>query len=169
MSEARRRLDIGDFVILLYIAAFVRQYLWFVGDNRLAWPLTVALSALVWWLHWRTKETPKGRTPAFFWLTVALPLFFFYALRAALPDLSWDVLDYRLINAERAMRGWPMLADDFFPVRFPFNPAPDVVMGLGRYLFGYRLGTLVNFSVLVWTGVLLERMLRGFVKGERAR
>ncbi len=169
MAEARRRLDIGDFVIFLYIAAFVRQYLWVVGDNRVAWPLTVAVSAFVWYLHWRTKEVSTGRVPRLFWLTVALPLFFFYALRATLPDLSWDVLDYRLVNAERAMRGWPMLAGDFFPVRFPFNPAPDVVMGLGRYLFGYRLGTLVNFSVLVWTGMLLERMLRGFVKGDWAR
>jgi hypothetical protein len=122
MAEPRRRLDIGDFVIVLYIAAFVRQYLWVVGDNRVAWPLTVAVSALVWYLHWRTKEVSTGRAPRLFWLAVALPLFFFYALRATLPDLSWDVLDYRLINAERAMRGWPMPAGDFFPVRFPFQP-----------------------------------------------
>ncbi|HEU4597865.1 MAG TPA: hypothetical protein VFS10_22245, partial [Pyrinomonadaceae bacterium] len=169
MTEPRRRLDIGDFVILLYIAAFVRQYLWVAGDNRLAWPLTVALAALIWWLHWRAKEASTTRAPAFFWPTVALPLFFFYALRAALPDLSWDVLDYRLINAERALRGWPMIEGDFFPVRFPFNPAPDMVMGLGRYLLGYRLGTLVNFAVLVWTAMLLERLLRAFVKSDRAR
>jgi hypothetical protein len=169
MAEPRRRLDIGDFVILLYAAAFVRQYLWAVGDNRLAWPLTVALTALVWYVHWRTKEASPARAPRSFWPVVALPLFFFYALRATLPDLSWDVLDYRLINAERALRGWPVRAGDFFPVRFPFNPAPDMVMGLGRYLLGYRLGTLVNFCVLVWTGMLLERLLRGFVRGDRAR
>ncbi len=169
MAEARRRLDLGDFVIFLYTAAFVRQYLWLVGDNRLAWPLTVVLTALVWYAHWRTKEASGERTPRLFWLTVALPLFFFYALRATLPDLSWDVLDYRLINAERALRGWPMREGDFFPVRFPFNPAPDMVMGLGRYLLGYRLGTLVNFSVLVWTGMLMERLLRAFISSARAR
>ena len=165
----RRRFDIGDLVILLYITAFVRQYLWVVGDNRVAWLLTVALSALVWYLHWRTKEASADRTPALFWPVVALPLFGFYALRAALPDLSWDVLDYRLINAERALRGWPFGPGDFFPTRFPFNPAPDMLMGLGRYLLGYRLGTLVNFSVLVWTGMLLERLLRFFIERAGAR
>jgi hypothetical protein len=164
-----RCLDIGDLIIFLYIAAFVRQYLWLVGDNRLAWPLTLLLSALVWGLHWRTKEPAGDATPAMFWPSVALPLFGFYALRAALPDLSWDVIDYRLINAERALSGWPIRPGDFFPTRFPFNPAPDMVMGLGRYLLGYRLGTLVNFSVLVWTGMLLERLLRAFVRGATAR
>jgi hypothetical protein len=167
--NALRHLDPGDFIIFLYITAFVRQYLWLVGDNRLAWPLTILLSALVWYLHWRTKESPADATPALFWLTVALPLFGFYALRAALPDLSWDVIDYRLINAERALDGWPVRPGDFFPTRFPFNPAPDMVMGLGRYLLGYRLGTLINFAVLVWTGVLLERLLRTFVRSARTR
>ncbi len=153
----------GDLILFLYAAAFLRQYLWVVPDNRLAWALVALASALVFYLHWRTKDVDAERTPAAFWPLVALPLFFFYALRAALPDMSWDVLDYRLINAERALTGWPMRAGDFFPVRFPFNPAPDMVMGLSRRVLGYRLGTLVNFAVLVWTGTVLEKLLRTFV------
>ncbi|HZB45288.1 MAG TPA: hypothetical protein VE360_08595 [Pyrinomonadaceae bacterium] len=153
----------GDLILFLYAAAFLRQYLWVVPDDRLAWALVALAAAPVFYLHWRTKDVDAVRTPAAFWPLVALPLFFFYALRAALPDMSWDVLDYRLINAERALTGWPMRAGDFFPVRFPFNPAPDMVMGLSRRLLGYRLGTLVNFAVLVWTGTVLEKLLRTFV------
>ncbi|HYE14222.1 MAG TPA: hypothetical protein VD968_07275 [Pyrinomonadaceae bacterium] len=164
----RRRLEVGDAVLALYIAAFARQFFWPVGDNRAAWALTVALTAFVWLMHWRTKEA-AGRTPALFWPVVALPLLFFYSLRAALPDLSWDVLDYRIINAERSFRGWPIPAADFFPTRFPFNPAPDMVMGLARRLLGYRLGTLVNLGAMVWAGAVLERLLRGFIRGAPAR
>ncbi|MDQ3805037.1 MAG: hypothetical protein M3416_14565, partial [Acidobacteriota bacterium] len=158
----RRRLEVGDFVILLYVAAFARQYFWPVGNNAAAWALTSLLTAFVWFWHLRTKGEAE-RTPAAFWVVAALPLVFFYALRAALPDMSWDVLDYRLVNAERALRGWPMIAGDFFPSRFPFNPAPDMALGLGRRLLGYRLGTVVNLLVLVWAGTILEKLLRPFV------
>lgn len=162
-QDSRRRFEIGDLIVFFYIAVFVRQYLWAIGNNWLAWSLTAVVSALVWFWHWRTKEPVAQSTPLFFWLTVALPFFGFYALRAALPDLSWDLLDFRVMNGERALRGWPLIAGDFFPSRFPFNPAPDMVMSLGRHLFGYRLGTLINFSVIVWVGIILERILRPLV------
>ena len=168
LDGLRRRLELGDFVILLYLAAFVRQYFWPVGDNFAAWSLTAIITAAVWLWHLKTKEE-TGRTPAAFRVVVALPLLFFYALRAALPDMSWDVLDYRLVNAERGLRGWPMIAGDFFPSRFPFNPAPDMALGLGRHLLGYRLGTAVNLAVLVWAGAILEKLLRPFVARTWAR
>ena len=57
---------------------------------------------------------------------------------------------HHAIHGERpAMRGWPMLEGDFFPVRFPFNPAPDMLTGLFRHLLGYRLGTVVNLLALL--------------------
>ena len=107
-DSVRRKLETGDLVLFLYAAAFLRQYLWVVPGNSLAWALVALAAALVFYLHWRTKDVDAERTPAAFWPLVALPLFFYYALRAALPDMSWDVLDYRLINAERALTGWPM-------------------------------------------------------------
>jgi hypothetical protein len=160
--DGLRRLGVGDLVILLYVAAFARQYFWPVGNGAAAWALTVVVAAAVWLWHLRTKDA-QSPTPRAFWALVVPPLVFFYALRAALPDMSWDVLDYRLVNAERALRSWPMIEGDFFPSRFPFNPAPDMALGLGRRLLGYRLGTVVNLLVLIWAGTILERILRPFV------
>jgi hypothetical protein len=157
-----RRLEVGDVVLLFYVAAFARQYFWPVGSGAAAWALTLLATAAVWLWHLRTKDE-TGPTPRAFWALVVPVLVFFYALRAALPDMSWDVLDYRLVNAERALRGWPLIAGDFFPSRFPFNPAPDMALGLSRHLLGYRLGTVLNLLVLVWAGTLLEKLLRPFV------
>lgn len=168
-QDSRRRFELGDLLIFFYIAVFVRQYLWPISNNWLAWSLVALISALAWFWHWRTKGSATQPAPPFFWLAVALPFFGFYVLRAALPDLSWDLLDFRLMNGERALRGWPLIAGDFFPSRFPFNPAPDMVMSLGRHLFGYRLGTLINFSVIVWVGMILERILRPFVRRDSLR
>jgi hypothetical protein len=169
LDDILRKIEVGDAVLFLYIAAFARQFFWPLASNRLAWTLTILTSALVFALHWRKKPLEADRTPRVFFLIVLLPLAFFYALRVSLPDMSWDVLDYRLINAERALNGWPMIAGDFFPVRFPFNPAPDMVMGISRHLLGYRLGTIVNVAVLAWTGMILERLLRAFVTRDALR
>ena len=159
-----RNLDIGDAVILAYIAAFVRQYLWIIDSNSLSWVLTILVSVLVWFVHLRTKEHSTESTPFQFWLVVALPLFVIYAMRAAFPDTSFDVLDYRLISSERALRGFPLMAGDFFPSRFPFNPVPDMVTGISRHLLGYRLGTIINYLVLLWAGTILNRLIVPYVK-----
>ncbi len=166
---ALRRVEFGDVLLLAYILVFARQFFWVVGDNRMAWALAAVAAALVWLRHLWTRRPESPPTPAPFWVVVVPPLLFFYCLRAALPDLSFDVLDFRLVNAERALRGWPIRAADFFPARFPFNPAPDMVMGLGRFVLGYRLGTAVNLGVLVWAGTVLEKLLRPYVAGATAR
>lgn len=155
-------------MLLCYVAAFARQYLWPVENNAAAWALTLFAAAAVWVWHLRTKEV-SGPTPRAFWALVLPPLVFFYLLRVAAPDMSWDVLDYRLVNAERALRGWPMIAGDFFPSRFPFNPAPDMALGLARRLLGYRLGTVLNLLVLVWAGAVLEKLMRPYVAREWTR
>jgi hypothetical protein len=162
-----RKLEIGDVVILLYITAFVRQWFWIVNQNSLAWILTFVVSVSIWAIHLLYKDRhdrDDERIPRRFWLVVALPLFVIYALRAAFPDTSFDVLDYRLINSERALRGLPFTGADFFPTRFPFNPAPDMVTGISRHLLGYRLGTIVNYLVVVWAATLLLRFLRPYIK-----
>jgi len=159
-----RNFEFTDVLILLYVVVFVRQYFWIINNNLLAWALTVTLSVLICAVHLRTKESRRETTPAQFWLVVALPLLLVYSLRVAFPDTSFDILDYRLINAERALRGFPMRVGDFFPVRFPFNPAPDMLTGISRHLLGYRLGTILNFFVMLWVGTILDRLLRPYIR-----
>ena len=169
IATLRGSVGIGDIVILLYIVAFVRQYLWVIDSSALAWTLTIPLSLFIWSLHIRSKPDDDSSTHGQFWLVVALPLFVVYTMRAAFPDTSFDVLDYRLINAERALRGFPFSSGDFFPARFPFNPAPDMVTGISRHLLGYRLGTIINYVVVLWVGTILDRLLRPYIKTAKLR
>jgi hypothetical protein len=162
LNNPPRRLELGDVVLFVCITAVVRQYFWPISNGNTAWAATILVSLVLWIAHFRTKQTERG-TPSVFWLVVGGPLLFFYAIRAALPDMSWDVLDYRIINGELGLAGWPIRTGDFFPSRFPFNPAPDMVMGIGRKLLGYRLGTIINLSVLIWTGTILEKICRRFI------
>ena len=157
------RPEFGDALLFLYIAVFARQCFWAVEHDLTAWALALAATAFVWALHLRWKPAPDERTPRVFWAVVGLPLFAVFALRLAFPDLSFDVLNHRLIQGERALRGAQLAQGDFFPTIFPFNPAPDMLTGITRHLFGYRLGTIVNLLALVWAGTILEKILRPFV------
>jgi hypothetical protein len=38
-------------------------------------------------------------------------------------------------------------------------------MGLSRLVLGYRLGTIINFFVLLWAGQIIDRILRPFIDG----
>jgi hypothetical protein len=168
-GTATRRLELSDVLIALYVVAFARQFFWPIPLPLLAWLCTLLAAAAVWLLHWRTKESGAERPPRCFWLLVALPLLCVYALRAALPDMAWDVLDYRIINGQRALSGWPVRADDFFPARWPFNPAPDMAMGISRYVLGYRLGTALNLAVALWVSLIVERLLRSAIRNAPLR
>ena len=46
----------------------------------------------------------------------------------------------------------------------PFNPSPDILTGLYRRLLGYRLGTIINYLALLWTGAILNRLLRDYLR-----
>lgn len=158
-----RRLEFGDALLPFYIVVFVRQCFWSLENDFAAWIITCALSVLLWLAYTRTKPEVAERTPRAFWLIVALPLFLVYALRAPFPDLSFDVLNHRLIQGERALRGVQLLPGDFFPTIFPFNPAPDMLTGIFRHALGYRLGTILSLLALIWAATVLEKMLRPIV------
>ena len=170
-TPARGRPGFEDLLLFPYLAVFVRQYLWGVEAAWAAWAFTLLLTAAAWLLLWRTRLAgdEEGRRPRRFWLVVGLPLLLVYALRAALPDASYDVLNYRLVSAERALRGWPFLPGDFFPPFYPLNPAPDMLLGLFRHLLGYRLGTVGNLLGLLWAAAVVEKLLRPHVLGEWRR
>jgi hypothetical protein len=159
-----QKIEFGDPLLFLYGLVFFREYAWGVHNEFLAWLLAVTGTLVVWSAYLYFKPEPRNRTSWNFWISVALPLIVVYALRAPIPDLSFDVLNHRLIQGERALRGPQFLPGDFFPTIFPFNPAPDMLTGLFRHLFGYRLGTMVNLLALIWTGTILEKMLRSLLK-----
>lgn len=125
--------------------------------------MVVSLSLFVLYLDW--KEPAKEKLPGIYWLFVGLPLFCVYGLRFAYPDLSFDVLNYHIFHSERALRGLLYIPGDFAPSFFPFlnNPAPDMITGIFRHLLGYRLGTIINYFALLWTGAILFRFLRPYV------
>lgn len=158
-----------NLLLLLFILVFVRQYFWIVQNNQLAWALTAAVSLLPWFLYLKFKPAEEEKTPPIFWLLVALPLFLFFLLRLPFPDISFDVLNYRLVQSERALKGAPFIAGDFAPVIFPLNPSPDLATGIARHFLGYRAGTILNYLVLVWLGLILNRFLRPFVTNNLAR
>src|SRR5437764_4179371 len=165
----RERAEFGDALVFLYALIFVRQYLWVVSDNALAWALAALLSAVAWYFYVSTKPFASARAGREFWLVVALPLFFIYMWRAPFPDVSFDVLNYRLLHAERSLRGTLFAPGDFFPTPAPYNPAPDTLTGLFRLALGYRLGTIVNLLALVWAAQVASKILRPFVARVRLR
>jgi hypothetical protein len=158
--DVRRKLEFGDFLLLLYALVFVRQYAWTIPNDFAAWVVSIAVTLALWITFLRFKPLPDDGPTRLFWVTVALPLMIIYLLRAAIPDLSYDVLNHRLIQGERALRGPQFLPGDFFPNVFPFNPSSDMLTGMFRHLLGYRLGTVLNPLVLIWTGIILDKILR---------
>lgn len=168
-AEVRRKIAFGDVVMFFFIVAFVRQYLWIVEDNASAWYLTLPVSVLAWFVYVATREDVAEKTKLPFWIVVAFPLLLVYALRVAFPDLSFDVLSYRLFHGERSLRGPLLQVGDFFPTAVPLNPVADMAQGIFRHLLGYRLGTLVNLLALVWAGQIVDRILRPMVAGAWTR
>src|SRR5947209_3184394 len=166
--EFAARFEFGDALLVFYFVVLVRQWFWGL-ENAAAWCLTVPVAVAGWYFYVSTKGERVGRPAASFWLIVALPLLFVYALRAPFPDASFDVWSLRLFHGERALRGFIYLPGEFFPTSAPFNPTPDMLTALFRHLLGYRLGTVVNLLALVWAGAVLDRLLRPFVRGARLR
>src|SRR2546429_21702 len=78
-----KRTEIGDLLLFFFILAVIRQYLWPVSSNLLAWVLTFSFALSLWYFGLRKKEEPlreEGLSYSFY-LIVALPLFVIYASR----------------------------------------------------------------------------------------
>ena len=169
IETLRHKIVPSDGLLLTYIMVFVRQYLWFVGDQGAAWVLTSLLSAMILLVYAESREERGSGQTRSFYLLVALPLFLVYAARLPFPDFSFDVTNYHLVHAERALRGWPFMKGDFFPTIIQLNPAPDMVSGIFRDLLGYRLGTIVNYFALLWAASIIEKLLRPYIKNQWTR
>jgi len=138
-------LELSDTLVLIFIISLVRQFLWGVEPQVLAWTLTALVGTAICLAHVGTRESTLVTRQRSFWVVVALPLLVLFLLNVPRPDDCFDVLNYHLLNADRALRGWPFIAGDFFPTIIQVNPAPDMVSGIFRVALGYRFGTFVNF------------------------
>ena len=159
-----QRLEFGDLLIYLYILGLSRQYLWIVENNIVAWILSLGLSLVATYFYITTKKLFPEKSGPVFWILVGLPLLLAYLFRAAFPDQSYDVLNYRLLHAERTLRGPLYALGDFFPTALPFNPVADTLTGITRLFFGFRLGTVINLLALLWTAQIVDRILRRFLR-----
>lgn len=158
----RRQIELSDALVFLYSLVFVRQYLWVLDHNVLAWTLSVPLAAVCWYFYVATKPAEAEKLGSSFWLVVGLPLLAAYLLRAALPDHSYDVLTYHLLHAERTLRGTLFAPGDYFPSPQPFNPVGDTMTGISRLFLGFRLGTAINLLVLISAAQITNKILRPF-------
>ncbi|MBK8597139.1 MAG: hypothetical protein IPN83_16405 [Holophagales bacterium] len=147
----------------------MRQALWLMPGRILPVVLSAA-AGLVAVALVRRSAPERPSPPLVFWLTVAVPVLAFWALRASRVDIGYDVLNYHLMHGERGLWGPIFPPGDFYPFFFPYlNPAADLVTAMFRAVLGYRGGTIACALALVWTAELLWRLLAPHVRNERAR
>ena len=157
---------LSDLVLLVYIAAVTREFLWGLKGQTLAWVLTAVTSAVILVTHAAFREdsvesdSKDNSSSKLTRIAFAAPLVAIFLVRAPFPDHNYDVLNYHLVYMERALRGWPFIPGDFFPAVVQFNPAADIATGICKYLLGFRLGHLINLAAVLWTASIVERFLR---------
>ncbi|HVF73131.1 MAG TPA: hypothetical protein VM940_16130 [Chthoniobacterales bacterium] len=155
------RVEAGDALLFIYVAVIVRQAAsWLPVSNAIAWTLATIGAGTFLWYYASTRTEERHRTALPFWLLIGVPMLFVYSLRLSFPDVSFDVLNYRLFHGIRGLSGPLYGPGDFFPTPAPYNTAPDMAMGITRIFFGYRLGTVINLFALLWAARITERLLR---------
>src|SRR3989440_3682180 len=155
---------LDDIFVFPYVLAVVWQYFWSLPNKTAGWALTAFVSLGIWYVYVLIKPRDDAALTRWFWAILVPPLIFIFVLRVLVPDTSWDVLNYHLFHSERALRGPLLIPGDFFPTPAPFNPAPDILTGLYRLVLGYRLGTIANLIAVVWLGIIMDRLLRYYVR-----
>jgi hypothetical protein len=165
-----RRVQPSDALLFLYLAVIARQYLcWVPINNAFAWSVAAAIGLAGSWWYVVTKAEVRQRNSFAFWILVVVPVSFAYLLRAPFPDVSFDVMNYRLFHGIRGLNGFLYQPGDFFPTPAPYNTAPDMAMGITRLAFGYRAGTIINVFALLWSASIIDRLLRSHLANAWSR
>jgi hypothetical protein len=163
LKQMKGKIEYGDLFISFYILIIIRQYLWIVPNSLAAWCLSFFLSLAFFLIHCRFKEKNLNRNNSsilLFTFIFIFPLLFIYVLRAAVPDTSFDPIEYHITSAQRALSGFPYIAGDFFPAGIhTYPPTASMVLGLFRDLLGYRAGTIGNFLVMLWIAFVVDKFL----------
>jgi hypothetical protein len=162
------RFTLGDFVFGSYCAVIARQFLWGLPSSSAAWLLST-LTAIATALFFARNRHPINPPRASFWLITGIPLLVMYVNRFMMPDFTFDVLNYHLVNGERALAGFPWMLGDLFPAILLVNPGPDMVFTITRHLPGYRLGTLPNVLAALWAACIAERLTELIERGSTFR
>jgi hypothetical protein len=160
-----RYFSFENLFLIFYLSIYIRQYLWsFNGPAIWIISFILAASTIVCLSIPRSKikNNNKGSNIQFF-LIVVLPLCLFYLLRFPFPDNSWDIINYHFINGERAVVGYPFIRGDFFYLSYS-NPVSDMLTTVFRHALGHRLGTIINLLVLIWSGLILQKILKSFIQ-----
>ncbi len=157
-----RHVEYGDIFSFLFVSIIIRQYLWIV-DKNIAWPLTLICAASLLVVHCKFKERAllnENSSKLFFVVLIILPLLLLYFLRASIPDTNFDVINYHITIAQRALNGFPYVKGDFFPTGMhTIPPTASMFLGVFRAVLGYRMGTLGNLLILIWTASISDRLL----------
>jgi len=154
-------------LLTLYLCNFLRQYFWHF-EGVFVWLLSYLISVFILVklkIEIHVWENKTNFSWAWFTFYCMVPLCFFYCIRFAFPDNSWDVINYHFINGERAVRGFPFINGDFFYLSYS-NPVSDMLMTVFRHTLGHRLGTIINLLVLVWSALILRKILIKYIKKE---
>src|SRR5437660_755425 len=122
LRKLKGEFAVGSLICFPYLLAVTWQYCVLVHNTSLAWFLTFSVAAAVWCGYVALAEGSPHAVNWQFWLVVGLPLLLIYLLRADLPDVSFDVLNYHIFESERILRGPLYLTTDFFPGSSPVNP-----------------------------------------------
>jgi hypothetical protein len=161
----------SDLILLVYIAAVTREFLWGIRSETLAWVMTAVISVVILATHASFREdiVEDQSSNKVILIAYAAPIVAVFLVRVPFPDYNFDVLNYHLQYMERALRGWPFIPGDFFPSVIQFNPTADIATGICKYLLGFRLGHLINLAAVLWTASIVERFLRDSIGNRHLR
>ena len=68
LAAVRRRIEIGDLLLLFYALTFIREYAWTVPNNLAAWAISVIVTLALWVAYLKFKPDGDNGVPRAFWI-----------------------------------------------------------------------------------------------------
>ena len=169
-KDSRFNISILMFILIFYILfILINDYLCFIFKENfnlifygISFLICISISFL---LHKKIKIT--GIEFNKLDLLLIFILIWVFWCRMAIPDSSFDTLNYHLYLQNRLFSN--NVSFNFFPARwintFSF-PLGDRMNGFIRYLFGYRLGTILDIFILIVVYYQVKFILSKFISNK---